>query len=440
MRDLGTQFRRTLGANGFAQAVTVLGQVVILPVLLLVWGPERTGSWLVLMAMTSWLTLADLGFANVAANAMTMETAAGDRRAARVTSASAWAVWAIASALLVIVCAILFLFLPLSVIGISGANDDASGFALGLLVLGVCVAMAHGVAGAAMRAEGEMDRMVMITGAARAGEFLAIASTAALGAPFWGVALAMLGARVVVTAIGWARFHHRFPEFKPSLKAARWDRIQSLVPLSLGYFQFNIAHALSLQGVTIVLGATLGPSAVVVVTAVRTLARAGRMLAAIVIHATEPLFAQFAGRRENTDATTLQSRLWIGASLGAAVYAATMALAGGAILDVWTGGVVVGVPLLIAGFAGAVICEIFWFTLQAPFVSTNRHGPFGRAFVLAAGAGLLALPWMLSAFGILGAALATLLVHAGTLIWTLYRMRRPDMGVLPRQEGMPHAV
>lgn len=440
MRDLKTQFRRTLGANSLAQAVTVLGQVIILPVLLWAWGPERAGSWLVLMALTSWLTLADLGFANVAANAMTMETAAGNRRAARVTSDSAWAVWAIATTVLLGLTLIGLTRLPLSAIGVAARPEDAAGLALILLVVGVCVAMAHGVVGAGMRAQGQMHRMVLTTAVARGGEFVTLALFAALGAPFWAIAAAMLSARVCATAIGWARFFAAFPDLRPSLASARRDRIATLVPASLGYFQFNIAHALSLQGVTLVLGATLGPGAVVVVTAVRTLARAGRMLAAVVIHASEPLFAQLAGRQDRAPAARLRARLLMAATLGATLYAAFMGVAGDRILDVWTGGVVVGVPLLIAGFAGAVICEIFWFTLQAPLVSTNRHAPFGRAFLMAATFGLLMLPVALGAFDVLGAALVTLFVHGATLGWTLYRASRPDMGVLPPQKGLPHAV
>lgn len=440
MAEMRRQFLATLGANGLAQSVTVLGQLAVLPVLLMLWGEARTGSWLILMAMTTWLTLADLGFANVAANAMTMEHAAGRPTRAREISDSAWCVWAGAFGALVALAGLVVGLIPLEWLGVTAASADRSGLALLLLVLGIGVAMAHGVAGAAMRAEGQMHRAVSITALARGAEFAALLLAALAGAPFWGVALAMLAARASVTGIGWHRFYARNPAYRPGFARAGRDTICRLVPLSLGYFQFNLGHAFSIQGVTLVTGAVLGPGAVVVVTAVRTLARTGRMVAAVVIHASEPLFAQMAGRREVASASALSRGLMLAALAGAGAYGLAMGFMAAPVLGLWTGGVVTGAGALIAGFTLAVIFEILWFTVQSPFVSTNRHGPFGRAFLIASAIGLAALPLSLTALGAAGAGVLTAFIHAITLLWTLYRQRRPDMAVLPASERHAHAL
>ena len=69
-------------ANIFGQIVTVIIQLISIPLLLAYWGVNLYGEWLLLSAIPVYLSMSDLGFGSVAANQMTMLMAKGDKKSA----------------------------------------------------------------------------------------------------------------------------------------------------------------------------------------------------------------------------------------------------------------------------------------------------------------------------------------------------------------------
>lgn len=440
MRSLRHQFITALGANGVSQAATVVVQLGVLPILILSWGAERTGAWLILYSLTSWLTLADLGFANVAGNAMTMERAAGNVSSARRISDSAWAIWSIAASALSVLAILGAVFLPVGQIVPVEGPADRPGLALVLLVSSVGLSMAHGCAGAAMRAQGRLSTMVLTTAASRLAEAGALCLVAIASGSFWAAALAMLLARSIVTFTSWFFYFRANAELRPGLRHAGLKEVAELIPLAAGYLAFNLGHAVSIQGTNIVTGIVLGPTFVVLVSAVRTLARAGRMAIAVVVHAAEPLFAQYAGHRDTTAAVRAQSRLLRSTLIAIALYAGATAILAEPLLALWTRGTVTNVPWIIFWFGVAVGFEMMWLALQTPYVSTNRHNQFAWAYLFL---GIVTLPMLLllaPIAGLISVALVTAVTHGGTLIWTLIRIQRHHSEVIPVPKRVLDAV
>src|SRR5205823_6843927 len=80
-----TAFRRIakgFGANAYDQVVTVIIQIVGVPILLHAWGAQLYGEWLILFAIPAYLSMTDLGFSQSAGNDMTARVARGDRNGA----------------------------------------------------------------------------------------------------------------------------------------------------------------------------------------------------------------------------------------------------------------------------------------------------------------------------------------------------------------------
>jgi predicted CoA-binding protein len=76
---LKAKLLRNLGANAYGQAITILIQLVSVPLYLHYWAKQLYGEWLILSAIPAYLALSDIGFASVTANDMTMRVANGDR-------------------------------------------------------------------------------------------------------------------------------------------------------------------------------------------------------------------------------------------------------------------------------------------------------------------------------------------------------------------------
>ena len=71
------RIRRGFAANIAGNGVTVLGQLLTVPVLLSAWGTATYGEWLVLAAIPTYVALSDLSFSRVAGNSMVMLEAQG---------------------------------------------------------------------------------------------------------------------------------------------------------------------------------------------------------------------------------------------------------------------------------------------------------------------------------------------------------------------------
>jgi len=65
--------KKGIGANVFAQLVTLLIQLISIPIFLAAWGVNLYGEWIVLYSIPSLLMLSDLGFTSAASNYMAME-------------------------------------------------------------------------------------------------------------------------------------------------------------------------------------------------------------------------------------------------------------------------------------------------------------------------------------------------------------------------------
>src|SRR5690554_5642535 len=70
------------GANAYGQAVTVVVQLIGVPILLNAWGTRLYGEWLTLFAIPAFLAMTDLGFSHSAANDMTGRVSRADRSGA----------------------------------------------------------------------------------------------------------------------------------------------------------------------------------------------------------------------------------------------------------------------------------------------------------------------------------------------------------------------
>ena len=91
-RDITLESRLTkgLGAQGYSQAVQIFIRLAEVPLLLVYWGTQLYGEWLMLAAIPAYLAIADGGFAGVASREMSMRSGAGDRRGALALFQSTW--------------------------------------------------------------------------------------------------------------------------------------------------------------------------------------------------------------------------------------------------------------------------------------------------------------------------------------------------------------
>ena len=90
------RFLRSLFAQIYSQASTILIQLALVPVLIHAWGTTLYGTWLLLSAVPFYLMFSDFGFTFIAKNEMVMAVANGNRPAALRTFQSVFVMLSVA--------------------------------------------------------------------------------------------------------------------------------------------------------------------------------------------------------------------------------------------------------------------------------------------------------------------------------------------------------
>lgn len=407
-----------VGANGYAQLVTAGIQLLSLPVFLGRWDLATYGAWLVISAVPSYLSLADVGMVTAAGNRMTMlhET---DRAGAGRAFQSALAFLLAATALAGTAMLAALALMPARLL----PSEDAR-WALAALGGSVLVGLLGGLPEAVYKATHRYALGISLSTSTRLLEWAGGIAGLWWHGSFAAVALGGLLPRVLCTLAMMVHAARTTPEFRWGFDEASRDEVRRTMGPAVSFMAFPLAHALGLQGMTLVVAATLGPAAAAVFNAYRTLARVTVQATAMFGNALWPEFSRLFGRQDRERLARLFRRGWrIGLALSAAAGAAVYAL-GPLLLSAWgQGKIAFDASLMLWSMACAAAAGA-WHVPRVLLMSTNEHGRLAAQFLAVSALGL-PLAWAgTRAAGLDGAAIAMLAAEAVMLCACLASTRR----------------
>jgi O-antigen/teichoic acid export membrane protein len=371
---------------------------------------DTYGEWLILSAVPLYVALSDLSFSAVAGNSMTMLAAAGKREEAAALGSQVWSLVTVmtgATVLAAIAIAIVFggLF------GIEAAIPASEArLVLAALFAQVAVGNQFAMLDAGYRVGGRYPLGVALRQLSRLLEFGALVAAVLLGGGPGVAATAFLAGSAVGFAVSWLVLRRAVPwlSFRPS-----WPRAQTLRNLmapGLAFLTFPLSNALSVQGLTIVVGSLLGAGAVVVFSTTRTLTRVVTQIMSSINLSIWPELSRSIGGGHLDQARMIQRRA-VQLSLAVSLSAAAILVAlGPAIIRAWTHGLIDPPLSLLAVLLVVVVANSFWFTFTTSLVATNRHTRQAAVYLTSTTVALLlAIPFT-SSFGLIGAAVALLAI------------------------------
>ncbi|MES2840037.1 MAG: hypothetical protein V4794_07150 [Pseudomonadota bacterium] len=392
-----------MGAHSMGMAISVGIQLASLPLFLATWDAATYGMWLLLSALPGYLAMADVGIVTAAGNRMTMAQGAGD-------TALASRVFQSAQMFMLFVCAVLAA-LALPAIWWSpwpaGATVDQR-MALMALTASVLVAFAGGLSEQLFKAThryalgtllGNITRLAewagWMVGLLLVGTFSAVAFTG-LAFRAVGTLLTMLVARSGDSGLQWG------------LRHATMVTVLEMARPAAAFMAFPLANALSFQGVTLLVGALLGPVAVAIFSTYRTLARTAVQVTAMFSHSLWPEFSRLFGQGSLAELRQLAGRSsWLSALqvllLCAALYAVAPWL-----LSAWTHDKIAFDPAVVGFLFAYAAVNGLWHVPRVLLMSTNQHGTLALWTVLGGAACVMLTAWWAPRAGLTGVGLAML--------------------------------
>lgn len=413
-----------MGAHSMGMAITVGIQLASLPLFLVFWNTASYGVWLLISALPAYLAMADVGMVTAAGNRMTMAMGAGD-------TALANRVFQSAQMFMLIVCAAL-LVLALPVIVWAPWPTDATldqRMALMALTTSVVVAFAGGLSEQVFKAThryalgtllGNITRLAewagWMLGLMAVGSFSAVAITG-LAFRVAGTLLTMVVARSGEHGLQWGSRH------------ATRATVHQMVRPAAAFMAFPLANALSFQGVTLLVGAMLGPVAVAVFSTYRTLARTAVQVTAMFSHSLWPEFSRLFGQGSLAELRQLAGRSgWLSAAQ-VLVLCGALYLASPWLLEAWTHGKIAFDPTVMGLLIAYAAVSGLWHVPRVLLMSTNQHGALAWWSMLAGAACVTLTAWLaprVGLSGVGGAMLLSELLVAGACVLLALRALEPS--------------
>jgi O-antigen/teichoic acid export membrane protein len=331
---------RGLAANIGGIGVTLVIQIVSVPVFLGAWGVPTYGEWLVLSAVPTYMALSDLSFSAVAGNSMVMLEAAGKHADAVALGCRLWSIVTVTTGIVVLAAVAIALVFGRAFGSGAGIPASEAQIVLVALFLQVAVGNQYGVLDAWYRAGGRYPLSAILRQLGRLFEFGALMGAVLLGAGPGMAAIAFLAGSVVGFVVSWVVLRRAVPwaTFRP--ERPHLQTFRELLAPGLAFMAFPIGNGLSLQGFTIVIGATLGAPAVVVFSTTRTITRLALQAMGSINNAIWPELSRSMGSGRLDEARAILRRSVQLALAGALSLVLGLALFGVAIIRRWTHGLV----------------------------------------------------------------------------------------------------
>lgn len=407
------------GANAFGQGITIGIQLFSLPLFLHYWDASTYGAWLILSAIPSYLSMADVGMVTTAGNKMTIAMGQRDHVQANRVFQSALLFMLIVCGSISVLAIPAALWMPLP--GITATSDER--IAVAILSAGVLMALFGGLADTIFKATGRYPLGTLLGNLVRLAEWGGAMLGLVLAGSFSAVAIGGLLARmlglILVTLAATSGKH----KIRWSMCDAKMEEVRAMIKPAFSFMLFPLASALSFQGITLLVGQTLGPSSVAVFNTYRTLARVEVQATSVFSHALWPEFSRLYGEGGFAAVLPLYRRavrlgiaLSILLSLG--IYIISPFL-----LKLWTNGAIAFEPLFMvvmlvyaAVGSSAHVPRIF-------LLATNKHSRLALWFLILAIASLGFAVGIGKNLGTVGFGMAMLISELGTL-WVCFHLTR----------------
>lgn len=398
------------GAYGYAQAVSIGTQLVSLPLFLYYWDMATYGYWLALTALPFYLSLADAGISTASSNQMIGLITQGQKARAAEVFQSAVAFLAAVSLLILLVIGATLLLLPSTTLAAPQWKT-----VLMLLSISVVLGLFCSLAEVIYKATGGYAAGTYLVTTGRLVEWAGGMTGLVLTRSFIGVASAALLARLGYTLLCILLSQRRTDFLRWGVrKASLADVRQAAAPGAL-FLSLSLTNALSLQGFTLLVAATLGPAATAVFNTYRTISRIVVQVTNALSNPLWPELTALKGQRDDGAFWKLYRRANRLGLLIAAVGALLVFGVSPWLLDIWTHGQIPFTATSMLLFLGyAAVCS----ATQVPRVvlmSINRHAGLAGQSLLAAVFSLVVAWLVWRSTGMTGVVAAMLLGEA--LVW-----------------------
>lgn len=371
-----------LAAGSFGQIVTILIQIISMPILISMWGIEKYGEWLVISAIPTYLSFSDFGLTATSSNKISMLVERGKL-------ATALKIYGSCSLLILLIPLLISIFIYLvskifdfaSLFNINNFSNELISTLIFLLMLHVLFCMQTNLISIPFRAYKKAPFSVFISNFIRLTEWSsALIVVYIFHDPLYFV-ISLLAARLLWNLIYIyiqikAKFDFKFGQFCFSKRA-----FYIIYKPSLATMIFPFGLSLMMQGLTIVISIYMGGSAVAFFNIFRTIARIPIQFVTVINQSIWPELSYAFANRDKEKVVKLIKKSKSTSIYLTLLLSTFIVLSSDYIIDFWLSENVENNVILLSSLLFISLINITWQRYWVFLMSTNKHTAFAYKFL-----------------------------------------------------------
>lgn len=396
--------RRVLTAANaifFAHLIVRLGALFLVPLYLRYWSTSRYGEYLALSAVVSYFASLDIGMQQAAINRMTQAYAKGDLEEYRSVQHTALAFYLALAIGGTCLAAIIFQVMPVSRwIGLKLTTPATARLVLLVLAAYFVWSMPMRLIGATYQTRGNLARSQWIANAQQILAVLLCGVVVVFGGGL--VATASVQLLTVPVVVGFVLFElwHRYPGCFPGVTFARVSVLKELARPSLLFALLLVANLIAFQGSTLLISATLGSIAVVLLSVSKAIIDVIRQALYSITLALCPEFARMEALGQWRELRRAHRLIVAATATITLALAADVWYEGPQIITLWTHGRVEPNVMLLRLFLVFLVLQTPWAASSTVATATNRHQTQAVGYFVAAIVGIAVITALVRYLGI----------------------------------------
>jgi O-antigen/teichoic acid export membrane protein len=409
-------------ANLYSQFVNSIVQLVSVPLFLAFWSKERYGIWILISQIPDCLAIGDAGFATTSANEVSIAIAQGDRERALRSLQTTWGFLLAISAIISAVGIASFFLIPWSrwltspEISIHEIRWTVLLFIF-FTIIGISMQIFRGI----YRADYKNARFTALTTSGKLAEMIAMGLAVASGQSMICAISWMFIVRLVTFAVLFADARNFEVDLPLGLAAFEFEELKQSWRPSVMFMASTLGRAIYIQGLTLLVGASLGAGAVVVFNTTRTISRVIVQFVGMIQLSIWPEFSYLLGIGDFTRARRLNGLSLEVAWVGSIVLAGVLFSSASWIVPLWTHHAMKSDQRLMLIFLTSAVLNGLWSVMAGLLMGTNQHEGLTIRYVMAATASLLLGALVVHPLGVYGVGLTMIVCELALMPFVIFK-------------------
>ena len=374
--------RNNIGANSLTVLINILFQLISIPILLTNWGVELYGDWLILISLTSYFAMSDVGLNTVTTNEFCISYAKKQiNRCNTLFNNNLFFIVAV----FIVVFSILSLFLSFinlsSLFELESISEAASETILICLVIQIFISMLSLLYDSIYRATDRNASGLMINNYVKVLENIVLITGVLLNLNLPLIVVIYIIPRPLGLIYKSIKTKCYFP-LSLSLKYFDFKEFKKIIIPAISFLSFPVGNSLVSQGFILIVKFLLGNTSVVVYNTTRTLINFIKVGLSLINNSVTPEFSLAYGRKDYGVMKKLH-RYSVSMALYISVFSSCfMLIFGRLIYTFWTNYKIEFNVTLFTCFLITLILNSFWYTSGAVLSSTNNHKRFSFYYLI----------------------------------------------------------